>query len=202
MATQRMLMGISGNSASGKDEVGRMLSENHGYTHASCSDYLRSYISLHQLGFPDRDTCTRVARELRALKGATFLVDQCLNQYSEFERLALSGIYSPAEAIKIKRVGGQILHVVCRNEHVRYDRIVNRGQFRDGVSFEEFQIAQRKENTGNHDQQDVETIAELADYVIFNEGTFEQLAIQVSKSQSQITTGGLDALSRNIAARR
>lgn len=188
--SERQLIGIAGDLASGKDSVGNILRDRYGFAHVSCSDFLREYMSKHSLGTPDRETITRVARELRTEKGASFIIDQCLEDHSEEQKLVLSGIYSPAEAVKVKEVGGHMFAVICRDEHARYLRILERGAIRDDLTFEQFLAAQEEENSGKSNQQNISAIVEHADFKIFNEGSRDELESIVAITYGSINGNG------------
>ena len=186
---ERQIVGIAGDAGSGKDSVGNILQGAFGFDHISCSDLLRSYITDNRLGAVDRPNMTRVGRELRETKGASFLVEHCLNSYIGDHDLALGSIYSPAEALKIQQSGGRVLVVACREARLRYERIINRGTPRDQISFEEFMAAGIAENSGGEDQQNVAGISDLADIVIYNEGTMDDLTVQLAETVAMIRQG-------------
>jgi dephospho-CoA kinase len=177
-------LGVSGDASSGKDTTGIILEENFGCLHVSCSDLLRKFVTEAGL-LPDRETMTRMGQQLRANLGASFLVDRCIETHNDVESLVLSGIYCPSEAQKFKNIGGHIIHVVCNNPLLRYERYLERQrilQRPETLTFEDFQEAFTRENTGESNQQDVAGVAQIADIVIVNEGTKSELADRVAEA--------------------
>ncbi|HET9850558.1 MAG TPA: AAA family ATPase [Candidatus Saccharimonadales bacterium] len=176
------LIAIAGGAASGKDKAGSIFENLLGFTHVSVSSELRKYIADNNLGLPDRETMTRIASQLRLEKSASFLVDHCLANHSEVEKLALSGIYAPAEAHRVKNVGGIVMVVVCDDPLVRYARYLERQEAMprpESLSFADFMRANARENSGSPGQQDIDGIRAMADIVISNEGTVEEFAEQI-----------------------
>jgi dephospho-CoA kinase len=176
---------IAGEAASGKDSTALILEQLYGATHVSSSDELRKYIQANGLGIADRDTMTRVAHHLRATRSASFLVDVCLEQHPEPELLVISGIYSPAEAHRVKQAGGNLWAVICRDPAQRFQRFSARSGRPENLTYEQFLAAQAKENTGQEGQQDITGITRMADSHIYNEGTWDELVLQVRAAYEQ-----------------
>ena len=88
---------------------------------------------------------------------------------------------APAEAEYLKSQGG-ILLAVDADQELRYERVQSRRSETDQVTFEEFSAQEALENNdpdpnGMHKLK----VIEMADYVIMNNGSIEDLHTEVEK---------------------
>ncbi|MDI3475830.1 MAG: dephospho-CoA kinase [Thermococcaceae archaeon] len=94
------------------------------------------------------------------------------------KNIVIDGVRSIEEVETIKRLGGKVIYVEARPE-VRYERLRKRGAEKDKViqSFEDFLRMDEEEEKLYHTTK----LKEVADYVIVNEGTLEDLREKVEK---------------------
>jgi dephospho-CoA kinase len=175
-----MIIGIIGQSGSGKDTFAELLVSAHGYTHISLSAKMRElakelYGSEVQLS---REESSRFADELRSKHGPTYLVDSVLTG-APSHRVVLSGIYGTDEAEKVRAAGGAIVGIIAPDE-IRYERIKQRGEFRDQAisSFGQFRMQAQRELGGGAFKGRV-TIKD-ADYTLTNNATLDEFERQAT----------------------
>lgn len=160
------IIGLAGNAAVGKDTLALAL-ETEGFYHISLSDYVRAHMIRE--GIPiNRKNQNLTANRMRKTRGGDYWISQALGNVSPGEDLVLSGVYAPVEAITIEsRLSGLLVAiggVATDNVKERYQRVQARADgFRDELSFEEFEEAFLRENSGvDLDEANVGVVVEMA----------------------------------------
>ncbi|MEX1059193.1 MAG: AAA family ATPase [Candidatus Saccharimonadales bacterium] len=154
------IIGISGTNGSGKDTVGQMLAERHGWLFVSGSDILRG--SLKEQDLPlERENLRNLSAKWRREYGLGVLVDKAVEVFDretkrrELGGLAIASLRNFGEADRVHVLGGQVVWVDADPE-VRYKRISTRQRStEDQKTFEQF-IAE--ENAEMQHSGDVTTI--------------------------------------------
>ncbi len=146
------LVGIAGTNGSGKDTVGHMLAERHGFLFVSMTDMLRE--ELKRRGLPLARQYTRqLSAEWRRENGLGVLVDKAVGvfkaQGEKKEGLVCASLRNPGEADRVHELGGKVVWVDA-DPKVRYDRIQasQRGEHRkldDQKTFEQFMAEEEVE---------------------------------------------------------
>ncbi len=176
---RKMLIGLGGHPSSGKDTVAAYLVEKHGFNHVSTSDMIRFYMAERDMGPQDRDSLRVIANTLREEHGADYFARLALQNDAEY--LVVSGLRAIAEVETVKKAGGKILAITAPIE-ARYKRVTERGRASDAVTFEEFKLQEEKEASNtNPEAQNVSGVIAMADTVINNSGTLEDLQKEVDK---------------------
>ena len=124
-----------------------------------------------------------VANSLRAERGDDYLVQEYLRRAREegWKDFVIESLRAIAEAETLKKNGG-VLFAVDADPKVRYARIQERASESDQVTFDEFIAHEQLEmnDPDPHGMQKEKVIA-LADYVITNNGTLEELRARVDE---------------------
>lgn len=142
---KQQLIGLSGTNGAGKDSVGLLLAEKHGYLFISVSDLLRD--EVRKRGLPvERQHLREVSMEWRREFGMAVLVDRAVEKFetvkSTYAGLVLASLRNPLEADRVHELGGEVIWVDA-DPKLRYERIRanaaerNRGG-EDDVTFEQF----------------------------------------------------------------
>ncbi len=181
---RKVLVGLAGYLSSGKDVVSARLVDTYGFNHVSTSDIIRFYMAEHGMGTPDRDSMRTIGTTLREERGADYLVRLALENDADY--LVVSGLRAVAEVQAIKNAGGVILACIAPIE-MRYERMSRRGRTGDGVSFEEFRAQEEKEmKSENPEGQNIAAVVAMADIVINNDKTLENLHAEVDRVAKEI----------------
>lgn len=173
------LIGLSGTNGSGKDTVGLMLAERHGYLFVSVSDLLRDEAKKRELPVI-REVLRTISAEWRREFGLGVLVDRAIERWKSFGDKYAGVVACPmrntGEAQHLKDLGGLLIWVDA-DPKVRYDRIrsSNRGRAgEDDKTFEQFlaeQEAEMQRPVGADDATlNVAGVKGLADIHIENNG--------------------------------
>jgi len=177
-----MIIGITGTIGAGKGAVVEYLIKKKGFAHYSCSGLLKEI--LEERGeIVDRDGYSRIAKELRAKDSSGVPGLAYARAQNEGARDSIiEALHSVGEAEFIKSVGG-IVFGVDANIDVRYRRISTRGSEKDNVSYEKFIEQSKREDEGGSDASghNIRGAIKIADYVITNNGTLEELHAQIEE---------------------
>lgn len=174
------LIGLSGTNGSGKDTVGYMLAERHGYLFVSVSDLLRD--EARRRDWPvTREVLRTISAEWRREFGLGVLVDRAVNLWKSYGDKYAGVVACPmrntGEAQHLKDLGGQLIWVDA-DPKVRYERIrsANRGRAgEDDKTFEQFLTEQADEMhrpvDGDAATLNMAGVKDLADIRIENNGS-------------------------------
>lgn len=174
-----MIIGITGTLGAGKGTVGKYLQEKHGFNYFSARDVWVEEVKRRGLSV-DRDTITETANSLRAEHGAHYFAERALERAQKLGGDSVfESIRTVGEAEYLKNHGAQ-LWAVDADIHKRYERIVARQSETDKVSFEKFKADEQRE-WDNQDpaKQNLKAVIAMADAVLTNDGTPEELYAQV-----------------------
>ena len=170
------IIGITGTLGAGKGTVVEYLTNNKGFRHYSVREYLIEEIKKKGLEV-NRDSMTSVANELRAKYNPAYVVEQL------YEKALLVGgnsiiesIRTPGEIEYLKKMGDFYLIAVDADAKVRYERVALRGSATDHITLDTFLANEEREfNTTDPNKQNLGKCIELADLILYNDGSIEDL---------------------------
>ncbi len=182
------LIGIAGTNGSGKDTVGHMLAEKHGFLFISVSDLLRA--ECRRRGLPvEREHLRAISAEWRREGGLGVLIDKAMEAYerraAHYAGMAVASVRNPGENERVHELGGSMVWVDA-DPRVRYDRIqsANRGRgTEDTKTYEQFLAEEEAEMhpSGDAATLNMSAVKDLCDRTILNEGTEANLEVQITK---------------------
>ncbi len=203
MVESNHLIGLSGPNASGKGEAAEYLKKK-GYRVYSLSDVLRkeaSKVGLDQ----SRKTLINFGYQLRKKCGEGILVKKLLPQIRKHQKIVVDSIRSPAEIKELRKLlttnyrptpkSGRLrsrasaterfgrrrprstvfILGIDAPERLRYRRLLKRRRVGDIKTFSEFVRAEKKENSSKKYAQQIGKCMQLADKIIINKGSLEEL---------------------------
>lgn len=167
------IIGIAGEMASGKDTVTKYLVEKYGAIQYRFSDPLREILHiLHKK--VTRDNLTALSTNLRAAFGQDLLAHVIEREAEEDTRdiVVIDGIRRLSDIDLVKNKENFFMMYVEADIHTRFERLHNRRQNEDDgtITFEEF-----LEDHGNETERFIPELKKVAESVIMNEGTLEEL---------------------------
>lgn len=177
-----MIIGITGTLGAGKGTVVEYLVQSRGFRHYSMSGFIKEEVI--RKGLPlNRDTISQTGRDLRAEHGAGYIAEMNVKRAQAAGGDAIiESIQTLGEAQEIKKLGG-LLWAVDADIVLRYERISKRGSEKDDVTFEKFKAQEELElkakDPNNLEQQNIAGVMQLADKVLVNNGTPEELFVQI-----------------------
>lgn len=183
------IIGVAGTAGAGKDTASQLITELFGFENLSTGDLIRA-VTRHIYKLPPdfnpvRDQLYEVANKLREIDPA-FTVKMCIFMGQELgkERILLSGLRAMGEADAIREAGGIIVGVDA-NPQIRYDRIYSRQRDTESnKTYEQFLEQDAFENKGIAETgpgRGIRTIIDTADVHIENNGTLEELRVQLKE---------------------
>jgi len=167
------LIGVAGTNGSGKDTVGDMLAERHGFLFVSVSDLLRQ--EAKKRGLPiERRVLRMISAEWRRQFGLGVLVDKAIEHYKagDYQGLVAIPMRNTGEAQYLKDLGGALVWVDA-DPRVRYDRISGRQRTaEDDKSFKEFVAEEQAEmhRSGDEATLNMGAVKDLCDISLHNNG--------------------------------
>jgi dephospho-CoA kinase len=185
-----IIIGITGTLGAGKGTIVDFLITKKGFKHFSVRGFLTIEIKKRNLPV-NRDTMTAVANELRAANSPSFITDQLFEMAKTSNgNCVIESIRTPGEIDSLRKKGKFILFAVDAKTELRYQRIVQRASETDHIDFETFIANEQREMTTNDpNHQNLKKCIELADYIIENNGTPDEMLKKVDDILTKIITG-------------
>ena len=155
-----MRVGVAGLNAAGKGEVVRLL-ERRSFYRASLSDVIRADLAREGKE-PTRENMIQRGRALRERFGPAVLAERAQRALPSDRNHVIDSIRHPAEVEALRAGGDFLLLWVEAPPRVRFERSRARGRAGDGEDFARFE--------------------ELADLVIPNDGSLEELGAKLEEA--------------------
>ena len=181
------IIGIAGTNGSGKDSLGEILVEHHGYMFISGADFLREEAKKRSLPI-EREVLRTISAEWRRKYGLGVLVDKAVEIFKQSDKkykgLVVSPMRNPGEAQHIKNLSGVLIWVDA-DPKVRYERITKRQRStEDQKTFDEFLAEERAEmeHSGDEATLSLSGVKTKADIFIENNGSLEEFQAAAEKA--------------------
>ncbi|CAN5416844.1 hypothetical protein BH10PAT3_BH10PAT3_0380 [soil metagenome] len=196
------IIGISGTNGSGKDTIGHMLAERHGYLFVSVTDLLRD--EARKRGLPvEREHLREISAEWRRESGLGALVDKAVDLFNQnpdkYKGLVMASMRNPGEADRIHELKGIIVWADA-DARVRYERIQahagERGRAEeDTKTFEQFLSEEEAEmnRSGDEATLDMSSVKDRSDVFLHNNDN-DIDAFKDYVEQDLIYTGFIEAV--------
>ncbi len=145
-------IGLAGTNGSGKDTVGNMLAENHGYLFISVTELLRNEAKRRNQPV-EREVLRTISAEWRRELGLGVLIDKAIAEYEkqsdQYAGVVIASLRNPGEADRIHEFGGTVVWIDADPE-VRYHRVQANAASRnraeeDNKTFEQFMAEEEAE---------------------------------------------------------
>jgi dephospho-CoA kinase len=177
-----MLIGITGTNGAGKGAVVEYLVSAKGFSRYSARAVIMDEVRARHLSKMDKDTMRDVANELRKEHGAAYVIEQLYAMAEGEGNIVLESVRTIGEAEFLKGHGAHIL-AVDADKKTRYERITERGTDDDQLTFEEFSAREDREMASSDPwDMNVFGVMQLADAEVTNNGTLEELHLQVDEA--------------------
>lgn len=186
-----IIIGITGTLGAGKGTIVEYLVNKHGFSHYSVRGFLIDELNKRNLPV-NRDTMVALANDLRAAHQASYIVEQLYKQAVESGTdCIIESIRTPGEATALQAKGSFYLLAVDADPHKRYDRIQERKSETDHISFETFLENEKREmNSSDPNKQNLSACMQMANFRLVNEGSFDELNLQIEKVLENIARNG------------
>jgi dCMP deaminase len=183
-----MLIGLTGRNASGKGEVARRL-EAKGFQYFSLSDVIREEIRSRGAE-PTREALIETGNELRRQFGPAVLAQRVLARIQDDAHCVIDSIRNPSEVVALRRAKGFHLIRVEAPVDLRFKRARLRERENETVTLERFIELENRELSGDTASQNLLEVERLADEIIENEGSLEELRSNVDALAARLMMSG------------
>lgn len=173
-----IILGITGTLGAGKGTVAGYLTEK-GFVHYSVRQFLTEEIIKR--GMPvNRDSMVAVGNDLRKQHGSSYILDSLYARAeAEGKDAVIESIRTVGEVQELRKKGMLLLSVDA-DPQIRYSRVQFRKTETDNVSFELFMEHELRESEGDDPaKQNLRHTVKLADYHVTNDGSIDDLKMQV-----------------------
>ena len=178
-----MIIAITGTLGSGKGTVVDYLVNRYGFTHYSGPAFIR--LEVARRGLPDnRDSMHIVGNALRAEHSPGYIVDQLYEKaIADGGSAVIESIRSIGEVTSLKSKSNPVFMLaIDADPTIRYERVLQRKSYKDSVSFEKFVADEAREmNDPDPNGMNISGCIKLADAIIINDGTIEELHDKIEK---------------------
>lgn len=166
-----MIIGITGKNAAGKGEAAKYF-EKKGFEYFSLSDVIRD--ELKEKGIePARENLISHGNHLREKHGAGVLAKKIISKIKNDS--VVDSIRNPEEIMQLRKLKEFILIGIDAPVEIRFKRSLKRARAGDAKTLEEFKAIEEKENFKNTTGQQLDKCISMADKVIINDGSLEEL---------------------------
>ncbi len=181
---KKIIIGLVGEIASGKDTVAEYLKKKHQSETVSFSQPLRDI--LDRLHLPQtRENMANLGIDLRARFGQTVLAQTIAEEVkiSRKKILCLPNVRLESDIAYLKKEPGFVLVAISAEQKTRYERLTKRRQNTDdkNKTWKQF-LTDAKLPT----ETQIRQLAKKAKYTIDNNGTFEELYKQIEEILKKI----------------
>jgi dCMP deaminase len=175
-----MIIGVTGLYAAGKDTVADYL-KSQGFLHISLSDMIRQELTRRKKPH-SRENLIDMGNELRVKFGNGALAHRAVLQFEEFKNHVVTSIRHPEEVNTLRQRKDFIMIFVDAPFETRYQRSIARQRASDkAVSKEQFRANEERELVGDGPGQQLMKCKEMADIILRNDGSIEQLNAKLDK---------------------
>jgi dephospho-CoA kinase len=174
-----IIIGITGTLGAGKGTVVDYLTTK-GFIHYSARDFISR--EIEQRGLPiDRDSMTAVANDMRSTHSPSYIAEMLYDEAAATGKNAvIESLRTEGEISSLRQKGNFYLLAVDADPKLRYERIALRASETDRISFEKFLADEEREmHSNDSNKQNLARCIELADERLMNNGTKDNLRIQV-----------------------
>lgn len=153
-----------------------------GFAHFSVRQFLLKEIRKRQMP-ENRDSMVVVANELRQFNSPSYITDQLyIEAVRTGKNAVIESIRTPGEIVSLRQKGKFYLLATDADPKIRFERIRKRNSETDQVDNETFIENERREmSSSDPNHQNLQKCREMADFIILNNGTVEELINEVDK---------------------
>ena len=176
-----LIIGITGTLGAGKGTIVEYLKEEHHFAHYSVRAYLLEEIRKRDLP-ENRDSMVSIANELRKNNSPSFITDELFERAKQNNQNAvIESIRTPGEIDSLRLKSKFMLLAVDADPKIRFERIQKRQSETDYIDFHTFLENEKREmTTDDPNKQNLRKCIEMADFVIMNNGTVQDLHRKVA----------------------
>ena len=182
-----MLIGLTGRNAAGKGEVAKYL-QTKSFYYYSLSDAIRDELRSRKLEV-SRESLIQVGNELRQRFGPSILADRIVELTRPDRNYIIDSIRNPAEVATLRKACREFKLIrVDAPLQTRFERTVARRRENDPITFEAFVALETREASGDPMSQNLDEVEKLADEILVNDSSLEELRPKIDVMVSRLLT--------------
>jgi dCMP deaminase len=182
-----MLIGLTGRNAAGKGEVAKYL-QTKSFYYYSLSDAIRDELRARKLEV-SRESLIQVGNELRQRFGPSILADRIVELTRPDRNYIIDSIRNPAEVATLRKACREFKLIrVDAPLQTRFERTVARRRENDPMTFEAFVALETREASGDPMSQNLDEVEKLADEILVNDSSLEELRPKIDVMVSRLLT--------------
>jgi dCMP deaminase len=182
-----MLIGLTGRNAAGKGEVAKYL-QTKSFYYYSLSDAIRDELRARKLEV-SRESLIQVGNELRQRFGPSILADRIVELTRPDRNYIIDSIRNPAEVATLRKACREFKLIrVDAPLQTRFERTVARRRENDPMTFEAFVALETREASGDPLSQNLDEVEKLADEILVNDSSLEELRPKIDIMVSRLLT--------------
>lgn len=180
----KVIIGIAGEIACGKDTVGKYLSEKHGALSLRFSQPLRDILDRMSLE-QNRENMAKLSLHLRKAFGEDIFSKVILAEAkkSDNELVVVDGVRRSFDIVHMETEPNFSFVYVEASPETRYERLTKRRQNTDDATKTQ---AQFEKDALLETETQIRSLKERADFVINNDGTLDELQKQVDEIVAKV----------------
>ena len=183
-----MIIGLTGKNGAGKSAVCEYL-KSRGFESYSLSDEIREEIRKRGADI-NREILVEVGNELRSKFGPGVLAERILRRLEEGRNYVIDSIRNPYEVEVLRTRKDFVLLAIEADARIRFERSLKRGRENAPRTFEHFMQEEAWElESQDPTCQQLQATLRLADHVVFNNGTIEELHRRLDSLIASILSG-------------
>jgi len=174
-----MIIGLTGQMASGKGEVVKYL-KTKGFEHYVYSDILKEIAKQRNIE-TTRANLQKLGNDIKKETNNFGILSQIMLKKIKTDKAVVDGVRNIDEIKELKK--GKDTHIigVITTPRARYKRIKKRNRPGDPKTFKEFKKLDNKENRGKTKGQEINKCLKIVDFTINNNSTLEKLKKDTDK---------------------
>lgn len=182
----KMIIGIVGTLAAGKDEVAKYLVSKEA-THVSLSNEILKEIKKRKIPVT-RKAYVEVANDLRSSVHFGVLAERALSTLKKIpDFTVVSSIRNPGEIKVVLKYPDSYIIAVIASQKIRFARVRSRAKKGDIKTWREILSYDREALRGNNSSdQQIEKCLMMTDFTIKNNGTIKELHKKIDKILNQV----------------
>lgn len=173
-----MIIGLTGTICAGKGEIVKYL-KSKGFEYFVYSDILREEAEKRGIE-PTRENLQKLGSSMKIEYGNGVLSRKILEKIKT-NKAVVDGVRTPSEVRELRKAGNFFLIGVNAPQRLRYERLRKRGREGDPTDFRRFKRADNLENRGKTEGQQINKCLKMADFLIINNGSLDDLKKKVDK---------------------
>lgn len=187
MFQPKIILGITGTCAAGKDTIANYLIKNYGFAHHSCSEILRDELKRRNIKKSIANLAA-VGNEMRRNFGNGILAKELLDKVfrNREEKIVITSLRHPDEIKELKMLKSCYVVGADAPISVRYERVRGRKNERDQINFEKFKEEEERQMRGTGAEMKIAECLNMVDFKISNDKGFEELYRKIEEIMQKV----------------